>query len=666
MDSSSEDISKEQKAQNHSNDEFIGMTLDGKYLIEELLGTGGMGAVYKGRHLLMEREVAIKLLHLHLALGSSKDEFFQRFQREARTASKLNHPGAVTIHDFGITEDLPYIIMEFNPGFTLGSLLEQSDGLKLNTILQIMKPICGALDAAHSLGIIHRDLKPDNVMVYKDDNGKRSVQVLDFGIAKLADQPQEQSMTMTGTLVGTPYYMSPEQIRCESLDSRSDIYSLGIMLYQMLSGELPFTAKSSAEVLLMHLSEVPPTPQIKLVKGDKAPNKVIAISKVVIKALEKDPNFRQQNVVELYNELHNAISQSKSPSSNKSIVSSFERIVTRKEKKKSLLTKLVKIAIPVVAIISLSLFGVSNDTQEISQTPQEQLSTLRVDPKVKEAFTKQLIKIDLQWEMLDEKRKENIKDVASREIEIRDLQNEKSIKKGEQLQSVELKIEDRKLRLEAKKLSLKLEETNIFSVSLISKIEESKNSALALLSKGKAKESRETLVQLEEKIEKMLDTQKEIYSLGNHMTGSLFEKRTLFRFAEKRKLNLKNTKEKASKIQALIDSAIHDGLFKEASNEYIKLTGLYKNSLITIKANIKDKRDKAEAKKRAIAQEAARAKKAKIDEAEAIKRAEIAATERRMLEIERDIAAQEQKRKSKSDAIDTGFKVLQAIGSVLD
>ncbi len=298
-------MSDDKSTGDEKQDALIGQTIDEKYEIISKLGTGGMGAVYEARHLFMDRHVALKLLHRRLVDDSQYDTFLQRFQREARTASQINHPNAVTIFDFGLHEEAPYLAMEYVVGENLREVLLDLGAMELERVRTIFDQICGAVSAAHDLEIVHRDIKPDNIMITKSHDGKESVRVLDFGIAKVLGQQNQGNVTMTqaGTTVGTPRYMSPEQVLGKDLDARSDLYSLGIVLFEMLSGEVPFEADSSMQVMFHHVNTKPKNvrtinPNLRIPRS---------IEQVVMKALEKKPEDRFSSVEELRRALADAV-----------------------------------------------------------------------------------------------------------------------------------------------------------------------------------------------------------------------------------------------------------------------------------------------------------------------------------------------------------------------
>jgi serine/threonine-protein kinase len=236
-------------------DKFIGCTIEGRYRIVRLIGLGGMGSVYRATRLLIGDEVAMKILHTERV---SDPHAAERFRREAQAAARLKHPNVVSIYDVGITSDgLQYLVMELLEGQSLRQIIRQEGPLPASVAVEITTQICAALDEAHRQHIVHRDIKPDNIIIHSTLTGLR-VKVLDFGIAKLRDDVASH-ITQTGSVMGTPHYMSPEQCLGEELDSRADIYSLGIMLYEMLCGRVPFNAPVSTAVVVQHVNQPPPS-----------------------------------------------------------------------------------------------------------------------------------------------------------------------------------------------------------------------------------------------------------------------------------------------------------------------------------------------------------------------------------------------------------------------
>jgi len=270
-----------------SKDPLIGATLAGKYHILDRLGSGAMGAIYKATHLNLGKPVVLKVLHPHLL---KEESHVQRFKREAKAASRLNQPNCITILDYDKTPDgWSYICMEYVEGKDLCRILHEEKKLSPERAIRIALQVVDALDEAHSKGVIHRDLKPENIMIEKLRANPDFVKVLDFGIAKIQDTSETGSgsfKTATGMVFGTPEYMSPEQIKGEELDGRSDIYSLGVVIYQMLTGILPFTGETVLEVATKHLQQPPPPLE------EVAPDLPKELVQVVNKMLKKDRQER--------------------------------------------------------------------------------------------------------------------------------------------------------------------------------------------------------------------------------------------------------------------------------------------------------------------------------------------------------------------------------------
>jgi serine/threonine-protein kinase len=281
-------------------DQLLGAILDDKYRLEEKVGEGAMGKVYRSTHVFMSHTVAVKVLRRHL---SSDHVALERFRREARAAALIHHPNAVAVTDFGVTKDthIAYLVMEFVQGAELRELISQRRQMDYQESFLIVEQVCAALHAAHSKGIIHRDLKPDNIRVINSQSGIPQVKVMDFGIAKLKAFAETRELTQHGVIIGTPYYMSPEQCRGEELDPRSDVYSLGVILYEMLTGEVPFRAANPLGVALKHTGERPrPAGSLRAGMPD-------AIERVVMRALKKDRAERQQNAAEFAQEFEAAL-----------------------------------------------------------------------------------------------------------------------------------------------------------------------------------------------------------------------------------------------------------------------------------------------------------------------------------------------------------------------
>jgi len=280
-------------------DPFVGRTLDEKYIVEERLGAGGMGAVYRARHLSMDRPVAIKFLHQRLV----EDEAARlRFQTEARAAVKLRHANAVSVTDFGQTaEGSFYIVMELLEGRTLREILSREAPLETARAISFMLQMSAAVAAAHEAGIIHRDLKPSNILVTQSADQPAVVKVLDFGIATFTpDDDDDEDVTIlnhTNTVIGTPRYMPPEQYSGQELTPAADVYSLGVILYEMMSGMVPFSGSTPTEIAQKHANDPPHSPReiVSAIPED--------VERIVLKALEKQPADRFANAAEFRNEL---------------------------------------------------------------------------------------------------------------------------------------------------------------------------------------------------------------------------------------------------------------------------------------------------------------------------------------------------------------------------
>ncbi len=282
-------------------DPFAGRVLDSKYELIERLGEGGMGTVYRARRLHIGDEVAVKLLHADLVV---EPEAVERFRREARSAAMISHSNIVSIYDFSDAQapGAPaYIVMELVRGVSLRSLLKSAGRLAPERAVSLMRDICAGVGMAHRQGVVHRDLKPDNVIIApaSHDGESETAKVVDFGIAKLRDMAAESGLTQPGVVVGTIYYMSPEQCRGEELDARADVYSLGAMLYEMVTGVPPFQAGNLVGLISKHLMEAPAPFPVEL----GIPSRLAA---TCFRALDKDPNKRLADALELRRELQSA------------------------------------------------------------------------------------------------------------------------------------------------------------------------------------------------------------------------------------------------------------------------------------------------------------------------------------------------------------------------
>ncbi|HEX4338702.1 MAG TPA: serine/threonine-protein kinase [Polyangiaceae bacterium] len=252
-------------------DPLVGRTLGGKFTLESLIGTGAMGSVYRARHVALDALVAVKVMHDDIAVDRT---FAERFHREARAASRLDHPNVIRVVDFGTEPDGHlYIVMEYVEGYDLFQVIRRDSPLAESRVVDLLSQALSGIAAAHDMGVVHRDLKPENIMVTTrvgDDGAEYEVvKVCDFGIAQISEAARTapsggvapRTLTARGVLLGTPQYMSPEQARGEVTDARTDVYSVGVILYQLLTGQLPFDGPTPIDTVLKHISEepVPPT-----------------------------------------------------------------------------------------------------------------------------------------------------------------------------------------------------------------------------------------------------------------------------------------------------------------------------------------------------------------------------------------------------------------------
>ncbi len=274
---------------------LVGTRLADRYEIISVIGHGGMGVVYKARHELIDRVVAIKMLKPQLIMDAASA---QRFQQEAKAASRLSHPNVITLFDFGLTPTgQPYLVMDFLQGSSLSELIKRERQLSVDRFVSICSQVCDALDHAHRNGIIHRDLKPGNIMLTTRQGEADLVKVVDFGVAKIMPFAGEdsQSVTQSGEVFGSPVYMSPEQCVGEPLDVRSDIYSMGVVMYEMLTGTVPLRGKDIIQTIMMHKCDLP-SPFAQMRPDLHIPDRLEA---AVFKALAKDPAKRYQSMSEI-------------------------------------------------------------------------------------------------------------------------------------------------------------------------------------------------------------------------------------------------------------------------------------------------------------------------------------------------------------------------------
>ena len=291
------------KAATSPDDPLLGRALPGGYLILELVGVGGMGRVYRAEQTNLGRTVAVKIIHPHLV---GEENAAARFITEARAASRLNHPNSVGIIDFGKSPDGQlYLVMEYLRGRDLARVTYEDGPLAFRRIVDVLRQTLAALAEAHTQNIIHRDLKPENIILEPIRSGGDFVKVVDFGLAKMRVETHQRGITSPGIVCGTPEYMSPEQARGDELDARSDLYAVGVILYQLLTGRLPFEGESPTQVVLMHLTEPPRDPR------DVTPERQIPgpLVEVVLKALAKNARDRYQDADAFAAGLDEALSQ---------------------------------------------------------------------------------------------------------------------------------------------------------------------------------------------------------------------------------------------------------------------------------------------------------------------------------------------------------------------
>ncbi len=273
-----------------------GVLVAGKYRLEEPIGKGGMALVWKATDIQMERIVVVKLMHGSLV---GDGETSKRFEYECKMLAKVKHPNVVSIYDAGsINAKVPYLVMEYVNGESLRQILVASTSLPVETSVSLMIEICTGMQEIHDVGIIHRDLKPDNILVQRKNGNIDAVKIADFGIARLRDGRQAR-LTQEGMVVGTLEYISPEQLQDLPLDGRADIYALGIILFELLTGELPLNSSTADGLVSKHLIGIPTLPSEKC---DKIPEGS-ALDLIVEKCLQKDPVNRFQSVSELRDEL---------------------------------------------------------------------------------------------------------------------------------------------------------------------------------------------------------------------------------------------------------------------------------------------------------------------------------------------------------------------------
>jgi tRNA A-37 threonylcarbamoyl transferase component Bud32 len=369
-------------------DPLLGRVIADRYRIHALLGRGGMGVVYKVEHIHIGKLMAMKLLHGELARDATT---LKRFRREAEAASRLSHPNTVQVFDFGRSEGLVYLVMELVEGDDWGALLRRHGPMDFSRVARLVAQICGSVQAAHDAGIVHRDLKPENVMITQTAEGERA-KVLDFGLAKLRDTNLGQTVTRAGAIVGTPYYMSPEQIRGDEVDARGDVYALGAIIYRAVTGVPPFTADSPIAVLTKHITEdvVPPSRRSPRPMPD-------VVDEICLKALEKDADDRYQSASALRQALGDylasqgetidpsyrsgvALPALKSRAATREDVDSFEGRLRRKSRVLTALGLLAMLACVIAAYNAYRRWSDAPRVKTVEHEPNDDIATAHVLP----------------------------------------------------------------------------------------------------------------------------------------------------------------------------------------------------------------------------------------------------------------------------------------------
>src|SRR4051794_4820444 len=283
---------------------MVGELIAGRYELEELVGKGGMSTVYRAKDRLLERTVAIKLLHEHF---SRDEDYVERFRREARAAAQLSHPNIVTVIDRGEDAGRQFIVFEYIDGQNLKQLVEDKGQLPVRTALELGVEIGRALAFAHESGLVHRDVKPQNVLL-----GNGDVKVTDFGIARSADV--QQGLTQTGTVLGTSDYIAPEQASGQPVSALSDVYSLGVVVYELLAGEPPYSGDNFVAVAMRHVND--PVPSVIAARPDVP----LRLDAALRRAMAKDPADRFQSMSEFVNELEAVLDGLGEPDSDRTTI----------------------------------------------------------------------------------------------------------------------------------------------------------------------------------------------------------------------------------------------------------------------------------------------------------------------------------------------------------
>ncbi len=352
---------------------LVGTTIADKYEILSELGQGGMSVVYKARHLLMKKAVAIKVLLPQLVLNPQS---LKRFQQEASASSSLSHPNVITVYDFGVSaQGLPYLVMDLLHGDSLAEEVRNNGPLELGRALKIFVQAADALYEAHRKGIIHRDIKPSNIMLVSTDTNEDLVKIVDFGIAKVLPQEGEdfQKLTQTGEIFGSPFYMSPEQCMGQAPDARSDIYSFGCLMYEALTGKPPLVGSHALETMYKHMNEMPQG----LANLKCEPQVRERVEAVILKALAKEPGQRYQTMKELEDELE--LLRSGRETTWFGRAQTIWRIVQAKQKARKPPRKTVLILTCLVAVFGVIIAWVLAGSYQALVRSGEELSWRKID-----------------------------------------------------------------------------------------------------------------------------------------------------------------------------------------------------------------------------------------------------------------------------------------------
>lgn len=318
-----------------------------KYEIIETIGSGGMGIIYKARQLLLDKVVALKMMHSHLAAGAA----LMRFQQEGKAASSLSHPNVINVHDFGVTPlGQPYMVMDFVDGETLSEKLKREGPLFKEEFIRIFSQVLGAIQHAHAKGILHRDLKPSNIMLRKDAEPEHCIKLVDFGIAKMieASDREKIQLTRTGEALGSPLYMSPEQALGRSVDRRSDLYSLGCVMYESLTGSPPFMGDTVVDTMLKHMNDTP----VPLKDAFMGTDFQKEANDLVMKLLAKEPDDRYQIASDVLADLKRLAAGSLAAGGSETVSSLRDKAGSAK-KEKDTVTERVIIGAVIVAVVVL-------------------------------------------------------------------------------------------------------------------------------------------------------------------------------------------------------------------------------------------------------------------------------------------------------------------------